>query len=45
MEPPLYVGEGLPIRNIVHDDDAVGTPVISARYGPESLLARCIPYL
>lgn len=45
MEPPFDIGKGLPISDIVHNDDAVGASVICACNSSESLLARGIPYL
>lgn len=45
MEPPLHVGEGLPVRDIVHHDDAVRASVVRAGDRPEPLLTRSIPYL
>jgi hypothetical protein len=33
------------IRDIVHEQNAHGAPVVCRRNGPEALLARGIPYL
>lgn len=45
MQPPLDIGKGLPIRDIVHNDDAVGASVVRAGYRPKPLLPCGIPYL
>lgn len=45
MQPPLDIGKGFPISDIVYHDDTVGPPVVCARYSSEPLLARRIPYL
>jgi len=43
LEPLLHVVEGVHIRDIVHDADAMGTAVIGTSDGSEAFLAGGIP--
>ena len=43
VEPLLHVVEGLHVRHVVHDNDAVRASVVAARNRAEALLASRIP--
>ena len=45
MHPLADVFKGLAICYVIHNDNSVGTPVITGRQSSESFLARCVPYL
>ena len=43
VEPLLHVVEGLTIRDVVHNNDAVRSAVVAGRDRPEALLPGCVP--
>mmetsp|Transcript_23217 Transcript_23217/g.52355 ORF Transcript_23217/g.52355 Transcript_23217/m.52355 type:complete len:208 (-) Transcript_23217:167-790(-) len=45
VEPLLHIVERLRVGHIVHHNNAMGAPVVTAGDGPEPLLARCVPDL
>lgn len=40
--PVLHSIEGLLVGDVVHEDEAHGTPVVGCRDGPVPLLPRCV---
>ena len=44
-DPVLDVVEALLVRDVVHQHDAHGAPVVGGGDGPEPLLSRRVPYL
>ena len=45
MEPLLDIVEGLVVRHVINDDDAMSSSVIGRGDGAETLLPRSIPDL
>jgi hypothetical protein len=45
VQPLLDVGEGVPVGDVVDDDDAVGAAVVGRGDGAEALLPRRVPDL
>jgi hypothetical protein len=45
VQPLLHVIEGLEISYIVHDDDAMGSPIVAAGDGAKTFLSCCVPLI
>lgn len=43
LHPELEAFEGVPISYVIDHNDAVGSLVVSAGDGAESILAGCVP--
>lgn len=45
MEPLLDIVEGLVVRDVVDDNDTVGSSVVGGGDGAEAFLSGCVPNL